>query len=160
LPKPDCAARPSDCSDLDVLNELDGFNLQPRLSIPFDGPIDVGSVTSQSVFLVSLGNTLGGGDPGGGVVGINQVVWDTSTNTLHVESDDQLDQHTRYVLVVTRSVRDMSGKHVKAAKEFLDLVDNEEAGATAIPSWICTGRRCAMPSGRSTWLGSSRWVGS
>src|SRR5215510_7814879 len=36
LPKPDCAARPSDCEDIDVLNTLDGFNLQPRLSIPFD----------------------------------------------------------------------------------------------------------------------------
>jgi Tol biopolymer transport system component len=38
LPKPDCVARPSDCADLGVINELDGFNLQPRLSIPFDGP--------------------------------------------------------------------------------------------------------------------------
>src|SRR4029453_19445804 len=40
LPKPDCAVRRSDCEDIDVLNTLDGFNLQPRLSIPFDGPID------------------------------------------------------------------------------------------------------------------------
>src|SRR6266550_2565476 len=46
LPKPDCLARPSDCQDLDVINTLDGFNLQPRLSIPFDGPIDVTTVTS------------------------------------------------------------------------------------------------------------------
>jgi Bacterial virulence factor lipase N-terminal len=132
LPRPDCAARPrvSDCFDIDVLNELDGFNLQPRLSIPFDGPIDVGSVTSQSVFLVSLGGTLPGDDPGGEVVGINQVVWDTFTNTLFVESDDQLDQHTRYVLVATSSVLDASGKHVKAAKEFLDLVNNESAAST------------------------------
>jgi Bacterial virulence factor lipase N-terminal len=132
LPKPtDCAARPlpSDCSDIDVLNKLDGFNLQPRLSIPFDGPIDVGSVTSKSVFLVSLGSSLPGGDPGGLVVGINQVVWDTFTNTLYVESDDQLDQHTRYVLVVTQSVRDESGKQVKASKEFLDLVSNENGGS-------------------------------
>jgi hypothetical protein len=37
LPKPDCAARPSDCEDIDVINTLDGFNLQPRLAIPFDG---------------------------------------------------------------------------------------------------------------------------
>ena len=33
LPKPDCVALPSDCADIDVLNTLDGFNLQPRLSI-------------------------------------------------------------------------------------------------------------------------------
>jgi hypothetical protein len=34
LPKPDCALRRSDCEDIDVLNTLDGFNLQPRLSVP------------------------------------------------------------------------------------------------------------------------------
>ena len=38
LPKPDCLARPSDCQDLDVINTLDGFNLQPRLSIPIRWP--------------------------------------------------------------------------------------------------------------------------
>lgn len=40
LPKPDCAVQPNDCADFDVINTLDGFNVQPRLSIPFDGPID------------------------------------------------------------------------------------------------------------------------
>src|SRR5262249_23981602 len=58
LPLPDCAARPSDCADLNVINTLDGFNLQPRLSIPFSGPIDVRTVNSHTVFLVRLGNTL------------------------------------------------------------------------------------------------------
>jgi len=134
LPKPDCAARPSDCADLDVINELDGFNLQPRLSIPFDGPIDVATVTRQSVFLVSLGNTPPGGDPGGRVVGINQVVWDTFTNTLHVESDELLEQHTRYVLVVTKKVLDTGGKEVKAAKAFLDFVDESNSASTGDPS--------------------------
>src|SRR5262249_20079167 len=58
LPKPDCGTRPSDCDDLDVINALDGFNVQPRLSIPFDGAIDVASVSSQTVFIVRLGSTL------------------------------------------------------------------------------------------------------
>jgi hypothetical protein len=31
LPLPNCASRPSDCADLTLLNQLDGFNLQPRL---------------------------------------------------------------------------------------------------------------------------------
>lgn len=38
LPLPECSARPSDCEDVGVLNSLDGFNLQPRVSIPFDAP--------------------------------------------------------------------------------------------------------------------------
>jgi hypothetical protein len=96
LPKPDCAVRASDCADIDVINTLDGFNLQPRLSIPFSGPIDVSTVSSSTVFLVRIGHGHSG-DP----VGINQIVWDPATNTLHAESDELLDQHTHYLLVVT-----------------------------------------------------------
>src|SRR5262245_16554631 len=40
LPLPDAATRPSDYDDVRVINTLDGFNLQPRLSIPFSGLID------------------------------------------------------------------------------------------------------------------------
>src|SRR6266849_3710903 len=65
LPAPDCGVRPSDCEDVEVINTLDGFNLQPRLSIPFDGPIDVGTVNSNTVFLVKLGDTSSPADRGG-----------------------------------------------------------------------------------------------
>jgi hypothetical protein len=118
LPKPDCAVRPSDCADIDVINTLDGFNLQPRLSIPFSGDIDVSTVSSQTVFLIRLGHHRhGGGDP----VGINQVVWDPATHTLHAESDELLDQHTRYLLVVTDGVRGADGRRIqgKAFEDFL-----------------------------------------
>ena len=118
LPKPNCAARPSDCADLDVVNTLDGFNLSPRLSIPFDGPIDPTSVSSQTVVLLSLGSTRRLDAHGEKVVGINQVVWDPATNTLHAKSDDLLDQHTRYALVVTRGIRDDTGKPVEASERF------------------------------------------
>src|SRR5205814_7100073 len=55
LPKPDCAVRVTDCLDIDVLNTLDGFNMQPRVSIPFSGPIDVATVNSGNVFFLSRG---------------------------------------------------------------------------------------------------------
>src|SRR5262249_34551168 len=58
LPLPDCKVYVSDCQDVAVLNTLDGFNMQPRLSIPLDGPIDVNSVSSQDVFLINLGDTV------------------------------------------------------------------------------------------------------
>ena len=117
LPKPDCDVRPSDCEDLDVINTLDGFNLQPRLSIPFDGAIDPATVTSETIFLVSLGDALDEGGRGRRV-GINQIVWDQLTNRLHVQSDEQLDQHTRYMLVVTNRVRDVRGLPVAASESF------------------------------------------
>ena len=113
LPKPDCATHASDCADIDVINTLDGFNLQPRLAIPFSGPIDAATATSAAVFLVSLGDTRGGGVVGKRV-GINQVVWEPTTNTLYAESDELLDQHTRYGLIVTNDVRDTAGDPVQA----------------------------------------------
>jgi hypothetical protein len=120
LPVPDCETRRSDCEAIAVLNSLDGFNLQPRLSVPFSGSIDANSVTSDTVFLVSLGSTRSDQDymPAGTVVGINQVVWDTFTTTLHVESDALLAQHTRFALIVTRGVRDAGGAPVTASEAF------------------------------------------
>ena len=43
LPKPNCAASTAaalECADIDVINELDGFSTQPRITIPFTGAID------------------------------------------------------------------------------------------------------------------------
>jgi hypothetical protein len=103
------------CDDIDVLNTLDGFNIQPRLSIPFSGPIDVSTVNSESVFLVSLGSTTGRGSIGD-KVGINQIVWDPASNTLFAESDELLEQHTRYALIVTSRVRDTAGDPVEGGR--------------------------------------------
>jgi hypothetical protein len=122
LPMPNCVERPSDCQDIAVINRLDGFNIQPRISIPFDAPIDPHSVSSDTVFLVKLpcghdDHTCDEG-PAPQKIGINQVVWDTATNTLHVESDELLDQHTRYALIVTRGVRGASGAPVASSPAF------------------------------------------
>ncbi|MGE5360679.1 MAG: hypothetical protein ACM3NQ_16810 [Bacteroidales bacterium] len=120
LPLPDCAQYVSDCEDLAVLNELDGFNVRPRLSVPFSGPIDPTTVTSDTMFLVSLGSTGPEQDsmPWGTEIGIDQVVWDPATATLHVESDQLLAQHTRFALIVTRGIRDPGGRPIQASGAF------------------------------------------
>lgn len=135
LPEPDCSVQISDCQDIDVLNELDGFNVQPRLSIPFSGPIDVTTVSSDTVFLIPLASGRRGDDDDEDDeeddddeerarpqqvqrIGINQIVWDVATNTLHVESDEQLAQHARYVLIVTRGIKDEAGRPVEASRAF------------------------------------------
>ena len=103
---------PSDCADLAVLNTLDGFNVQPRISIPFSAPIDVSTVSSSTVFLVG---------PADHVVGINQIVWEPLTNTLHVESDELLRQDSTYLLVVTNGVHDTNGDALDATSFRHDL---------------------------------------
>src|SRR2546422_299355 len=66
--------------------------------------------------LVSLGDAEGG--HGRKVVGINQIVWDPETNTLYTRSDEVLDQHTRYALIVTNGVRDEAGDRVETSASF------------------------------------------
>jgi len=115
LPKPDCAVQISECADIEVINTLDGFNTQPRISVPFTGDIDLSSVTSETVYLVNLGDTLSGLGFGH-KVGINQVSWDVAGKTLVFESDELLQEHSRYVLVVTNGVRDAAGDPIEAGR--------------------------------------------
>ena len=122
LPKPDCAVRPSDCADIDVLNTLDGFNIQPRISIPFSGPIDVATVSSETVYLLG---------PHGRRVGINQIVWEPAANTLHVESDQQLAPHSRYLLIVTRGIRGSDGQRLDGSAFWRELLAREPAATKA-----------------------------
>jgi hypothetical protein len=121
LPYPDCAVYISDCEDLEVVNTLDGFGLQTRISVPFDGPIDPGTVNSHTIFLIRLAHHA---VETPSVIGINQIVWDPSTLTLHVETDELLRQHERYAVIVTRGVLDAVGEPVRATKEFRHLRRN------------------------------------
>jgi len=146
LPKPVCADRPWDCSQIDLVNEVDGFNVQPRVSIPFNGPVDLTTVHSGTVFLVSLGSSLVDGVPdcrfgqgeadeededssvrprSGWVVGINRILWDPPTTTLYAEADEMLDQHTRYALIVTRGVKDGNGAAIEPSKAFKQVLGDE-----------------------------------
>jgi hypothetical protein len=147
MPKPDCKVRPTDCNAMNLLNDLDGFNLLPRLSIPFTGAIDVRSVSSRSVFLVRLGTAVRRPEKddedgeeesekrGGGVkiVGINRVVWDPATATLHAQSDEFLEQYTRYLLVVTRAVRDVPGNPIEVSAQFDRFRRDDNFGKTGDP---------------------------
>ena len=129
VPLPNCATNPSDCADLTLLNQLDGFNLQPRLSVPFDGAIDVTTVNSNTVFLIKLpGRGLGEDEfehftPQ--VIGINQIVWDPASLTLFAESNDHLDEDSNYVLIVTNGVRDAAGNPIAASAAFAQFAHGD-----------------------------------
>src|SRR5215471_20287793 len=130
LPFPNCTTNPSDCLDVILLNQLDGFNTQPRLSIPFDGAIDPNTVNSSTVFLVRLGSLNGPEDGPHPVIGINQVVWDPATLTLFAESNDHLDQDASYLLIITNGVHDASGDPIEASSDFLAFRHNLNFGQT------------------------------
>src|SRR5579883_63127 len=77
MPLPDCTAQPSTCSELRIINQFDGFALNPRLVVKFSGPVNVDTLKS--------GIRLVGSD--GQAIGINQIVWDPNTNTAFAMPD-------------------------------------------------------------------------
>jgi hypothetical protein len=115
LPTPSCATHPSDCEDVAVLNRLDGFNVQPRLSIPFDGPIDPSTVSSDTVQLYDLGCLACV------PIGIDQAVWEPAANTLHAESAALLKQHETYLVVATTGLRATDGTPIDRTSFLHDL---------------------------------------
>ena len=129
LALPNCATHPSDCADIALLNQLDGFNLQPRLAVAFDGAIDVSTVNSSTVFLITLpGPGLRGLEFDGftpQVIGINQIVWDPASLTLFAESNDHLNEDSNYALIVTTGVHDAHGNPIAANGDFSQFIHGD-----------------------------------
>ncbi len=107
LRKPDCSVHVSDCEDVDVVNQLDGFNVQPRIVIPFSGAIDLATVNRQGVYLLEVGSSRR--------VALNQLQWHQPSHTLVGAPDELIRQHQRYLLVVTDDVRDSNGTRIEPA---------------------------------------------
>ena len=124
LPPPNCAVEHSGCDETRLLNELDGFDLSPRLAVPFSGPIDLASVTARSVFLVRLA----AGPPE--ATGLERLVWDPGRETLYGRPETLLEPETRYGLVVTRAVRDAAGRPIRVAPRFPRVLDGRDASPT------------------------------
>ena len=136
LPKPDCASRPSDCADIDVLNTLDGFNIQPRISIPFSG--------ADRSLDRHRAPTSSSSAPATTWSGSTRSCGSRAANTLHFESDQQLDQSLdvparRHARRPRRGRRTARHDDVPARPE---LRPDEGSGAEGVPQGAA--RRAAM----------------
>ncbi len=100
----------SGCVNIELLNQLDGFNVNPRIMVCFSGPVDITTL--------STGINITAVDRNGPSIAINQVIFDQTANCAYAKPSQVLDQQTRYLLVVTSDVADAGGKRVKAAKDF------------------------------------------
>lgn len=107
--QPGCtSADYSICDGFAELNKLDGFDLQPRVTVPFSGPIDLGSV-NVSDFYISDGS-------GAVVSGLRQLTFDPQTNILAGIADAFLGEDTTYYIHVTGAIKDAAGHPVDACK--------------------------------------------
>jgi hypothetical protein len=128
LPLPDCTAQAALCALLAQENQLDGFNVQPRITVTLSGPVDT-STLSAGIFFVAQDNLTSdevGLQKPGDTVAINQVVWDPATNTVYAKPGAALDQHRRYLLVVTGAIHDPAGNPVSADPAFTACIQTFE----------------------------------
>jgi hypothetical protein len=96
LPKPDCTARPSDCNDVNLINQLDGFDVEPRVEIGLGRPVEIAMVTPDSVYVQATA--------GGEHIGLNRLVFSPARNTLFGTPVKQLREGTGYRLVVSAAL--------------------------------------------------------
>ena len=94
----------STCDGFKMLDQLDGFDLEPRVTIPFSGAVDVRTVNIDDVYVQGPG----------GRTGLLQLVWDPATNTLAGITNAFLAENSRYEIVVTNGVKDTSGSPIDA----------------------------------------------
>src|SRR3954453_3426483 len=102
------AATYSICDGFAQLNKLDGFDLQPRVAVPFTGAIKLTSVSDRNFFIATPRGKL--------VSDLRQLPFDPKTHILAGLSDKFLAERKTYAIHVTRGIRDARGKRVKACR--------------------------------------------
>ncbi|RFU20999.1 hypothetical protein D0Z06_12960 [Geodermatophilus marinus] len=73
------------------LNQLDGFDLDPRIAVQFSGPVDPAETAARITLQEARGPWR---------TGVDRVVWDPDTNTLYAHPAEQLAPGTTYRLRV------------------------------------------------------------
>ncbi len=119
LPFPDCDTRSSDCGEIALLNQFDGFNLNARITLRFTGAIQ--PETLRENVLIAWLDPLPGRFavyPAGKLTPVNELVYDASTYTGFVKPDEILEGGRQYLIVVTDGVLDGQGDPVQAHDGF------------------------------------------
>jgi hypothetical protein len=102
------------CINIQLLNQLDGFSVNPRITVCFSGPVDV-TTLRQGIRIIAA-------DHDAPSIGINQVIYDPVQMCAYAKADQVLDQQTRYLLVVTSDVADANGRKLKADPNYSGCV--------------------------------------
>lgn len=113
LPAPEgCAVSPglTVCQDTTLLNQLDGFSINARTNVCFSDAIDPNTLKA-GIWYIALDSVQF-------PVSINQVLYDPSSRCAYFKPDRVLDQQSRYLLVVSNSVRNAGGHPIQPDSAF------------------------------------------
>ena len=94
------------CDTFAMLNHLDGFDLQPRVTVPLTGAVKLSSVDDSNFYITDAAGAF--------VSGLRQLVFDPAANTLSGISDQFLTEDTPYRVVVTDGIQDSAGNPITA----------------------------------------------
>src|SRR3954452_17527253 len=101
LPTAGCDAQGrSLCDDLAMINQLDGFDIRPRVTLPFTAPVDLTTVTPATVHIDG---------PNGFSTGLVQLTQDAISGTVAGYPDRYLAQDTTYTLVIASGIKATDG---------------------------------------------------
>jgi hypothetical protein len=128
------------CDAFAELNKLDGFDIQPRVTVPFTGAIRLDSVNDSDFFISTDSDVF--------VSGLRQLTFDPATNTLAGISDSQLREDTHYRIHVTNGIRDSAGNAVNACGKTCVVHSRRgrrvESSSVYAKRWTCHFRTQAM----------------
>lgn len=113
----------TDCINKQLLNQLDGFSVNPRIMACFSGPVDV-TTLPKGIRITAVDRD----EPS---IAISQVLFDPAGMCAYAKPDQVLDQRTRYLMVVTSDVADSNGKELKADKNYTECVKHADWGYCA-----------------------------
>ncbi len=112
-----CREAPSTCDEITLLNGLDGWSVNPRMTLAFTGRIALDSIDRASAFVLPLGDEKA--EP----MGLVRLVWDAEGNTLYARPERMLRQGRPHAVVVTSRVRDETGQPLRSAKGAAAMLD-------------------------------------
>lgn len=93
-----CSAQPAAaCGYSTLLNQLDGFSVNPRLMVCFSGPVNISTIPS-GLQIYSTDH------PHSQAIRVDRVIWDGATNCAYAKPTNVLLQQKSYVLAVTNAI--------------------------------------------------------
>lgn len=130
MPTSSCnaAVPPSSCTNALLLNQLDGFSVNPQIVVCFSGAIDVGTLAG-GIQIVPVTKS-------GRQVAINRILYDPTSNCAYAKPDQVLAQQTEYLLTVDSSVLDTGRQKVKADPQFTACMNGGSAYCTALSAAV------------------------
>lgn len=143
---------PSVCADqntIGLINQLDGFSVNPRVMACFSGPIDP-TTLQAGIQIVPVGK--------GAPVSINQIIFDPASNCAFAKPNQVLNQQSQYLLIVTNSVRDSSEQTVQPSPQFAACLTSSDPYCQALSAALGSSTASIVTASLFTTLSATNWL--